>query len=127
MIGTKENDPPLTPLASIQNIVEHIRYKPGWVLRFLIDFKRAGAPYLRWEFDSTCAKTDVPNTVFGRKWYLSEHMTKSEVVQTALMAALTAEEHECREFFRYKGKRIFGPHIDIYALMEVCNREDVRS
>lgn len=54
----------------------------------------------------------------GRKWYVSPHSTRSEVVQTALLAILTAEEHEARETFRYKGAKIFGPHIDVDFLVE---------
>lgn len=49
----------------------------------------------------------------GRKWYISQHMTESEVLQTALLAVLTFEEHEARECFRYQGKQLYGPHIDI--------------
>lgn len=52
----------------------------------------------------------------GRKWWLSPHMTRSELVQTALMAVLAAVEHEAREDFRYKGVAIFGPHLDVEAL-----------
>ncbi len=54
----------------------------------------------------------------GRKWYVSTHATRSEVVQTALKAVLTAEEHEAREHFRYKGKAIFFPHFDVDELVE---------
>lgn len=56
----------------------------------------------------------------GRKWMLSEHMTKSELIQTAFKAALTAEEHECREMFRYEGEAIFGPHLDVDWLLEIA-------
>lgn len=58
-----------------------------------------------------------------RKWLLSEHMTKSEIVSTAFKAALTAEEHECRETFRYKGKKIFGPHFDVDVLAEIAGKK----
>ena len=65
----------------------------------------------------------------GRKWRLSEHMTKSEIVQTALMAVLAAEEHETREAFRYRGERIFSPHYDVDQLVELRqtgSSEDLR-
>ena len=62
----------------------------------------------------------------GRKWRLSVHMTKSEIVQTALMAVLAAVEHEARERFLYKGKPIFGPHHDVDALVGICERRDAR-
>lgn len=63
----------------------------------------------------------------GRKWLLSPHMTKSELVQTAFKAVLTAEEHEAREHFRYMGAVIFGPHFDVDRLAELASApKDVR-
>jgi len=68
-----------------------------------------------------------PDTVTGeiekqqtRKWILSEHMTKSEIVQTAFKLAITSMEHRTREHFLYKGERVFSPHYDIDALVELC-------
>ena len=58
----------------------------------------------------------------GRKWRLSPHMTRSEIVQTAFMAVLTWEEHECRERFKYKGQRVFGPHFNVEALAKLCEQ-----
>lgn len=60
----------------------------------------------------------------GRKWWLSPHMTKSEVVMTAMKAYLAAVEHEAREAFRYKGALIYGPHIDVDALAEFVRSKD---
>ncbi len=54
----------------------------------------------------------------GRKWRMSPHMTRSEVVQTAFLAVKTAEEHEMREKFTYFGKAIFGPHLNADDLVE---------
>lgn len=48
-----------------------------------------------------------------RKWYISSHSTQSEVVQTAFKAVLSAEEHEVRELFKYKGQSIFNPHFNV--------------
>lgn len=60
----------------------------------------------------------------GRKWMLSQHMTKSEIVQTAFKAILTAEEHEAREQFRYKGRLVYGPHIDVDVLASVVGDKE---
>lgn len=49
----------------------------------------------------------------GRKWYISDHMTKSEIVQTAFKAVLTAMEHEARESFTFKGVPVCDPHLDL--------------
>jgi hypothetical protein len=60
----------------------------------------------------------------GRKWRLSEHMTRSEVVRTALAAVLAVEEHEARERFLYRGQAVYGPHFDVNVLADLvgCNR-----
>lgn len=54
-----------------------------------------------------------------RKWLLSDDMTEGELVQTAFMAVLAAQEHEAREFFKWKGRAVFGPHTDIENLWSV--------
>jgi hypothetical protein len=59
---------------------------------------------------------------FGRKWYLSPHMVKGEIVQTAFAACLAWEEHECREAFKYKGQPVFSPHYNIEALVLLCEQ-----
>lgn len=55
----------------------------------------------------------------GRKWYVSAHSTESEIVQTALLAVIQANEHSVREFFTYRGRRVFGPHFNVNALVEL--------
>lgn len=62
----------------------------------------------------------------GGKCYLSPHMTDQEIVQNAFGLFKAYEEHECREFFTYKGKRIYGPHISLEALLEVADRTAYR-
>jgi hypothetical protein len=57
----------------------------------------------------------------GRKWYVSTHATRSEVVQTVLKACLTSAEHMVREHFTYRGVRVFGPHLDIDQLAELVS------
>lgn len=64
-----------------------------------------------------------------RKWFISEHMTDSEVIQTMFKLVMTSEEHEIREKFLYRDKPIFGPHYDVDVLHAACTPEamDTRS
>lgn len=66
----------------------------------------------------------------SRKWYVSSHSVKSEVVQTVLKATLTSAEHMVREHFTFKGERIYGPHFDVDTLHEMVQssrlKKDVR-
>lgn len=59
----------------------------------------------------------------GRKWFLSKHACKAEVVRTAFKAVLAAEEHEACEHFWYKGTAIHSPHLDPDAVARVYQNE----
>lgn len=106
-------------LADFQEILGRVQYKPGWQLR--CHESSAGTIYLQAHFIGTDPQTHVVGVQGGRKWHLSPHMTEGEVVQTALMAVLAAEEHEAREFFTYRGRAIFGPHFSLQKLVAICD------
>lgn len=107
-----------TFLDRCEEITALIKYK-NWNIAIAHD---GDTPFLQVHFhrfdaiDSSSGRL-VPWT--GRKWRLSIHMTDSEIVQTALKAVLTAEEHEVREHFLYRGRAIFGPHIDVDRLWDL--------
>lgn len=94
----------------IQLILDKITYKSGWQLEYSWD---KNDRYIQWQFDDN----------FGthwhcRKWRISVHMTPSELIQTCFMAAMAAEEHECREAFLYKGCAVLSPHHDLDVLAD---------
>lgn len=82
--------------------------------------ERSGVLFLRGRYKEGDIVTDDVQDQFTRKWLLSEHMVKSEIVQTAFKCYLTSLEHRAREHFKYRGKRIFGPHFDVDALHAIC-------
>lgn len=63
---------------------------------------------------------------YGGKAYLSPHASDSELVQTVFGLYKGFWEHEARETFKWRGRRVFGPHIATEALWEVAKRIDVR-
>lgn len=67
-----------------------------------------------------------PKLQHGRKWYVSTHAIREEVLRTCLLAVLQANEHEAREAFRYSGLAIFGPHHALDHLLEAARRKAVR-
>lgn len=77
------------------------------------------------EKDVDTGKDELQKT---RKWLLSQHMVKGEIVQTALKCVLTSMEHRAREHFKYKGELIFCPHFDIDVFVEAAKakRMEVR-
>jgi hypothetical protein len=97
----------------MDRIIDTISYK-DWMLRVGQDAN--GRMWMQWRFYAPNSYNGEPELQSCRKWFLSPFMPKSEVVTTAFRAALTAEEHECREGFKYKDQPIFGPHIDVDIL-----------
>lgn len=81
--------------------------------------------YLQHQYQGTCSITGKARHCKGRKWYVSSHSCKSEIVQTALKAVITNAEHEAREKFKYRGKAIFGPHLNVDKLLEFCDTDHI--
>lgn len=85
----------------------------------------------RFYLQVTCWRKDAITGEMGRgyggKAYLSPHMTNNEIVQCAFGLYKGYWEHEARETFTYRERRVFGPHINVDALWEVARRVDIRS
>jgi len=79
-----------------------------------------GRFWIRALFMAPCSVTKNLEAQYTRKWYISHHACKNEVVQTALKCVLTSIEHEARENFKYRGRPIFGPHFSVDALHGIC-------
>lgn len=94
-------------------ILEKVNF-PGFKLFIGGDMHRW---YMQGKFDTDDGEQ------FTRKWYLSNQACKSEIVHTALKLVLTAAEHEIRESFTYRGKKIFGPHYDVDVLVDICGKD----
>ena len=104
----------------ILRVLHDIQFN-DWIFDLRFD---SGRPYLRVRFAGPCHTTGTLQEWEGRKWFLSSPTSKSEIVQTAFKAVITALEHEARETFKYKGEAIFGPHFDCDLLVELCKRSD---
>ena len=104
--------------AEVEAILSEVQFR-DWT--FHVGADQHGDAWLQVRFIDADS-TDVHRTFLQqcRKWRLSPHMTKSEVVQTAFLAVLTAVEHEAREHFKYRGHAIFGPHFDVDDLASLC-------
>lgn len=107
----------------LRAILDMVKYK-SWYLHVNTE---DGRPYLQWQFTGPCAVTGKVEHQPCRKWFLSQHMTEGELVQTAFAAALQAEEHECREFFMYAGHRIMNPHLSLQALISRAHMTEGRT
>lgn len=68
------------------------------------------------------ADTDTGNEGwgFGSQLMILARMSTDEIVRKFFVAARDYSEHEVREAFTYKGKKILGPHIGVEDLWEIC-------
>jgi hypothetical protein len=126
LVSDHETDPLWSDL--FDEVRHAVTYKPGYRLLLKPDTQEMGS---RWYFqvaaDVVDAITGAPHTGRGGKAYLSPHACRSELVQTAFGLFKAYEEHEAREFFRFEGAQVFGPHFDVLALVEIAHRTEVRS
>lgn len=111
-----------------RELVDSIDYKDGYELLLERDQKDENG---RFYIQVQCHRVDCIDGRLGLgrggKAYLSEHMSDGEIVRKAFGLFVAYEEHECREFFQYRGRSIFGPHIDPDALWEAADQMDYRS
>ena len=107
----------------MREVLTRVRYL-DWAFVVKLDGDR---PYLQVQFMASDTRYGGgPTHQTGRKWFLSPHMTESELVGTAFKAVITAVEHEARENFKYKGRPIYGPHIPIEKLWIAAEYVDAR-
>ena len=93
-------------------------YSPGYTFEVR---ESHGGVFLRAAYDEPDVYTGRVERQLTRKWLLSPAMTRSEIVQTAFKCVYTSYEHRCREHFTYRGRRIFGTHLDVEDLYALCH------
>jgi len=73
------------------------------------------------------ADIDIPGSAptlqRGRKWYVSPFSTETEIVETAFKALRISNDHVLKEHFLYKGHRVYSPHFQIEARIEMCKNK----
>lgn len=84
----------------------------------------------RYYFQIQCYRKDVVTGEMGYgkggEAYLSPFATDSELVQTIFGLYKGYWEHEARETFEWRGRRVFGPHIATEALWDIALRTNAR-
>lgn len=103
----------------IDSIIGDIKYK-DWKFNIIA---RKDCYVLKITFEAPDINTGKMQTQHCRKWFISHHACRAEVVRTAWKAVLAAEEHEAGELFQYKGVRIHSPHLDPYMVACIIEEE----
>lgn len=104
---------PVLRLEDVASIVGQITYKPNWEFLVGIDANRF---YVQVNYTG-------PEPWKSGKRFLSAHMCRQEIVGSVFSLIMSAEEHEVREAFRYKGASIYNAHLDPDVLVEVARKK----
>lgn len=107
---------------AVSTIVEDIMSRDGYELEVGVDehvFLRLRV----WRLD---AVTHVMGWGYSGKAFLNPAQSTSDIVRVAFGLFKGYAEHEEREFFKYKGVAVFGPHQDVEALVEISRRIDIK-
>lgn len=127
---TAKNEARAKELARIKDMVRKITYKPEWLLVVGDDGNRF---YLQ---VAVTKNADAAVDAFsgkraawrGSKRYVSPHMCDQELVGIAFDLFKAAELHEMHEWFKYRGRAIYCPHLSPDSLWEIATLKhmDVR-
>lgn len=100
----------------IREIVSNVAYL-DWVIKVPYDGER---PYLQIHGHGPDPKANMEDAQWsGRKWFISPHMCKNEIIRTAYKAIECAVAHEMNENFLYKDVAIMTPHMDYEEIVTV--------
>lgn len=100
----------------VDEVTNEIAYKAGYGIDAVVD--ELGDVW----FEVTCWRPDAITQVwdygYGGRRRLDPTATRSDIVRNVFAAFRAYEEHECREFFRFRGEQVFGPHMDLDDLAQ---------
>jgi len=108
----------------VSHLIRRVSYKPGY--RFQVNDEYTGdgpaIARVRVAFDRPDTFTGELGTGFSPSVPIFESYTDGDIVRTLFGLVKALEEHECREAFQVDGSRVFGPHIELEALIEAGRR-----
>ena len=105
----------------VVSILLLVEYKPDHELVVTVD---QGLVWIQARFWRPDIVSGLNEWGYAGKAPVTPEATTSQIVQMAFGLFKGLEEHEAREQFRYQGARVFGPHIDINALIEAAADTD---
>lgn len=114
MVDISQND----NLSEILNTIQDITYKEGHkftVLSNLQDINKSGLIEVALEYDchdtSKYPKQKTSDRIRRSSVYLKVSWYKEDVIRRLYDEVIRAEMHEASEYFRYKGKALWHPHV----------------
>ncbi len=105
-------------LNGLKGIIEDIKYK-DWKINVE---ERADCFTIKVTFMAEDIHTGKEELQHCRKWFISKHACRAEIVRTAYKAVVAAETHEVDENFKFRSVRVYSPHNDPDDIVDVTKR-----
>lgn len=100
--------------ADVNDVISRLQYK-DWGIDWL--WSADGGYNVSIRFKRVDSITGEPGeSMQMRKWYVENWRDKEYLVHTVFKAIMSAEQHECQEFFKLDGQAVFSPHRKIEGL-----------
>lgn len=103
----------------IQDIVMQVKFPDR---DFFLGWMGMGA-YVQVRYTEPDVDTGMMGVQHARKWYISPYATETEIVETCYAAIRRSFEHVIGEHFTYQGRRIYSPHFEVSARLELCDQK----
>jgi hypothetical protein len=117
--GTNRLDAPKVAVEALDRV--RIAWRPHYKVVLAED-------NLGWYFQIEVQRPDIatgdPGVGRGGKGYVTDDTTFSGCCRTIFGLLKAYDLHEVHEAFQVDGKSVYGPHIDVEALLEVAGRFD---
>ncbi len=110
---------PKKTMAEVCAIVHSINFMD----RRLVVAAMGDGYYVQVQYVEICIDSMKPEVQKARKWYVSPFSTETEIVETCFKACRTSMEHVLKEHFLYKGHRIYSPHFNVNARIQMCTEK----
>ena len=104
-------------------VVQNITYKKDWGFIFVPAINDRSFIQLEVKNAIDSVSRETCSWRSGKR-YLSDFMCEQEIVGICFALIKEAEEHEMREFFRYKARSIFNPHLDPSKLADFASKRE---
>lgn len=115
MTDTVVTEPVLALREKVDSVITDIKYHAGYIVKTGVTNNSVWFEVEHWRADTL---TGIDGWGKGGKRWVNPAWSNSDIVRAVFGAIKAYDEHEVREAFLYRGQRVFGPHMDLDALVD---------
>ena len=121
---------PVQTKSEAQRVLDQVTFAPscldmgwGWDIEHVYEIRDGKTEIKGWNIRTTFQRPDTDTgevgTGYGRWWFVEQGTSVSGLVKTAWLACQQIVQHELMEAFLFQGVRVFDPHAEVHALIDL--------